>query len=554
MSLTSRGEPQATFILPVYNAGAFLDSTLRATREHLAARPETWELIIVDDASTDTSRSIVEAFLGAHAGEAIRSLRFTDNRGKGFATRAGLGLARGVYSVFTDCDLAYPLSNIDRVMQELRAGADAVIACRVLEKSTYLISPSFFSYLYTRHLMGRLFNVICRALTVPGILDTQAGLKGFRTSVIRPILGAMVLDGFSFDVELLRALQDRRGRIVEIPVSYRYDTEPSTVNFIIDSLAMARDLLRIRARSMLGRYRVTGRPAGASGGLVVHADDFGLAPGINLAIQEGLESGSVTSASILVGGPHAAPALAWASGHPRHDFGVHLNLTQGTPLLAPALVPSLVDRRGRFLRLPRFLLRYALGRIRPQEVLSEWGEQIGAIRAAGVVISHLDSHQHVHLLPGLFRTVAVPLATTHRVPLRVMDGPVCRRGMWPDVKGLLLILATRSAAPGHAARPPSAHGFGTSLMGRPSLRRARRLLARASPGRTYELVVHPGIPDADLARSGDGYRKGRELERRLLDSDEFRALVRNAGFEMVSLGPPLPPRRRAAAGGNGAHP
>jgi len=91
-------------------------------------------------------------------------------------------------------------------------------------------------------------------------------------------------------------------------------------------------------------------------------------------------------------------------------------------------------------------------------------------------------------------------------------------------------------------------------MGRPSLRRARRLLARASPGRTYELVVHPGIPDADLARSGDGYRKGRELERRLLDSDEFRALVRNAGFEMVSLGPPLPPRRRAAAGGNGAHP
>jgi len=552
MSLISRGEPEATFILPVYNAGAFLASTLRATREHLEARPETWELVIVDDASTDTSRSIIEAFLSEHAGEAIRSLRFTDNRGKGFATRAGLGLARGAYSVFTDCDLAYPLSNIDRVMQELRAGADAVIACRVLEKSTYLISPSFFSYLYTRHLMGRLFNAICRALTVPGIQDTQAGLKGFRTSALRPILGSLVLDGFSFDVELLRALQDTRGRIVEIPVSYRYDTEPSTVNFIIDSLAMARDLLRVRARSLLGRYRVTGRSAGASGGLVVHADDFGLAPGVNLAIEEGLESGSVTSASILLGGPHAAPALAWASGHPRHDFGVHLNLTQGTPLLAPDQVPSLVDRRGRFLRLPRFLLRYALGRIRPQEVSSEWAEQIGAIRSAGVAISHLDSHQHVHLLPGLFRGVAVPLATSHRLPLRVMDGPVCRRGIWPDVKGLLLIVATRSAAPGPGAGPPSAHGFGTSLMGRPTLRRARRLLARASPGRTYELVVHPGIPDADLERSGDGYRKGRALERRLLDSDEFRSVVRNAGFEMVSLGPPADPREPASAGGSRA--
>ncbi len=169
MSLALRDGPLATFILPAYNAEAVLAPTLRAAREYLVARPEDWELLIVDDASTDGSRSIIEAFLREHAGEAIRCLRFTDNRGKGFATRAGLGLARGVYSVFTDCDLAYPLANVDRVMQELRAGADAAIACRVLAKSTYLISPSFFSYLYTRHLMGRVFNLVCRALAVPGI-------------------------------------------------------------------------------------------------------------------------------------------------------------------------------------------------------------------------------------------------------------------------------------------------------------------------------------------------------------------------------------------------
>jgi dolichyl-phosphate beta-glucosyltransferase len=547
MSLSIKNEPAATFILPVYNAAPFLAQSLRLVREHLAARPEAWEIVIVDDCSTDATPSIIEAFAGQNPGEAIRCVRFTENRGKGFATRAGLGIARGAWSVFTDCDLAYPLSNIDRLLQELRAGADAVLACRVLKESTYLISPSFFSYLYTRHLMGRVFNVICRAITVPRLLDTQAGFKGFRTDVVRPLLGAMVIDGFSFDVELLRALQDNRARIVEIPVSYRYDSEPTTVNFILDSLRMMRDLIHVRARSLLGRYREPARPAPRTSGLVVHADDFGLAPGINSAIEEGLEAGTVTSASILLGGPHAAPALAWAAGRPTHDFGVHLNLTQGRPILPAALVPSLVDRRGRFLRLPRFLLRYALGRIRPHEVLIEWRAQIRAVRAAGVVISHLDSHQHVHLLPRLFRRVAVRLAAFHRLPLRVMDGPVCRRGIWPDVKGMLLILATLRAVPHDGTATPAAHGFGTSLMGSPSLRRARRLLARARPGRTYELVVHPGIPDAGLLESGDAYRQGRALERRLLASEEFRAVVRNAGFELHHLGSTSRPPDRIAA-------
>jgi dolichyl-phosphate beta-glucosyltransferase len=547
MSLSAKSEPAATFILPVYNAAPFLAQSLRVVRDHLAARPEAWEFVIVDDASTDGTPAILEEFARRHPGNAIRCVRFTENRGKGFATRAGLGIARGAWSVFTDCDLAYPLSNIDRLLQELRAGADAAIACRVLKESTYLISPSFFSYLYTRHLMGRIFNVICRWLTVPRLLDTQAGFKGFRTEVVRPLLGAMVIDGFSFDVELLRALQDNRARIVEIPVSYRYDSEPTTVNFILDSLRMMRDLVHVRARSLFGRYRESARPAARTSGLVVHADDFGLAPGINSAIEEGLEAGTVTSASILMGGPHAAPALAWAAGRPRHDFGVHLNLTQGRPILPAALVPSLVDRRGRFLRLPRFLARYALGRIRPHEVFIEWRAQIRAVRSAGVIISHLDSHQHVHLLPRLFRRVAVRLAAFHRLPLRVMDGPVCRRGIWPDVKGMLLILATLRAVPHDGAAPPAAHGFGTSLMGSPSLRRARRLLSRARPGRTYELVVHPGIPDADLVDSGDAYRQGRDLERRLIASEEFRAVVRNAGFELHHLGPPARPPDRIAA-------
>ena len=323
--------------------------------------------------------------------------------------------------------------------------------------------------------------------------------------------------------------------------SYRYDTEPSTVRFIIDSLEMARDLAHVRIRSFLGRYRAPARTAPPPGRLVVHADDFGLAPGINQAIQEGFQAGSITSASILLGGPHAAPAVAWAAAHPEFDYGVHLNLTQGRPILPADKVPSLVDREGRFLGLRRFLARFVTGRIRTHQVREEWRAQIETVRRAGVRVSHLDSHQHVHLLPRLFRKTALRIARHERVPLRVMDGPVRRRVLAPDFRGLMLALATRVCARPAGLDGVSAHGFGTSLMRRPTVGNVQRLLSRARPGQTYEMVVHPGVPDGALADSGDGYVQGRDLERRLIASEEFRAVVRNAGFELVPLGrAPLP--------------
>src|SRR5262249_46387116 len=153
------------------------------------------------------------------------SIRFEENRGKGFALRVALRRARGRFAIFTDCDLSYALENVPRVLRALEGGADAAIANRVAPDSTYLIRPVFFRYLGTRHVMSRVFNALCRWLAVPGVHDTQAGLKGLRMAAIRPLLGQLVKDGFSFDLELLRALLDHGGRIAEVPVSFRYDCE-----------------------------------------------------------------------------------------------------------------------------------------------------------------------------------------------------------------------------------------------------------------------------------------------------------------------------------------
>lgn len=527
MSLTrTDADPFATLVLPVYNAEGFLEATLRQVAAWLSGRDEPWELIIVDDASRDGTARILDAFERAHIGDAVRILRFDANHGKGFAVRVGLDRASGRFAIFTDCDLAYPLQNIDAILSRLADGAGAAIANRVAPDSTYLIHPSFFSYLFTRHLMGRIFNAIGRAVAVPHLQDTQAGLKGFQSAVVKPLLPCLRMDGFSFDVELLRGLIDRGARIDEVPVAFRYDSEPSTLHFAQDALRMARDLVRVRWRSWRGGYTSDVVPRS----VIIHADDFGLAPGINRAIEEGLETGALHSASILLGGAHAEAALAWAASHPEFDFGVHLNLTQGRPVLAEERVPSLVDKDGRFFPLGSLLARLALGRVEPQEIVAEWRAQIAVTRGAGVRISHLDSHQHVHLIPKIFRGAAVRLATEEHVVLRAMDGPGASSPTHPRLKEMGLAIATRLAVGRRFRHLIAARGAGIPLRDHPTLDALRAMLVEARPGDTIELVVHPGFPDEELRASGDGYREGREGERALLVSEETRSWIRLSGF------------------------
>ena len=545
-----RAQPDVTLVIPVYNAAPFLEANLRTVVEWIAQRPETWELILVDDCSTDATPALIRRL--AREG-VLSAVHLTENRGKGFALRVGLGLGRGRYLLFTDCDLAYPIENAARILERLETGADVAIASRVLAGSTYVISPSFFSYLYTRHVMGRLFNLLCRMVTVPRLTDTQAGLKGFSADVLRPLLGRLVMNGFSFDVELLRALMDRQARIVEVPVSFRYDSEPSTVRFMYDSLVMMRDLLLIRRRSLSGRYRCSERDAPGGSApeaprLVVRADDYGLSPGVNQAIEEGLESGFLTSASIMLGLPHAASALRWAAAHPEHRFGVHLNLTQGVPVLPAGAVPSLVTASGRFRPLGRLLFRFFTGRVRSRQVRAEWRAQIATVRAAGVRVEHLDSHQHVHLLPRFCSKVTVPLAREEGIPVRSMDGPVRGGGLAPDLKGLLLSWASRAARRSGIEDYADAHGAGTALMRHPTLEVLQSLLSRMKPGRTYELVVHPGVVDRALRATGDRYLEGREREQALLSSEECRAALRHAGVTLAERETRPVARARQGAG------
>lgn len=240
-------------VVPVRNGADRLAPHLEALGRFVCdASPQPAELVLVDDASEPGAARLLADFASSARG--VTLLRNDVNRGKGFSVARGMGAARGARRVFTDADLAYPVDEITRIVQELERGSDVAIACRVLPESRYVMSPSFFHYLYTRHLLSRAFNRVVRWTLLPGILDTQAGLKGFTARAAELIFPRLTVPGFGFDVELLYIARKHRLQVCQTAVRYRYDDEPSTVRFAADAVTMSRDLVMIRWNDWRGRY------------------------------------------------------------------------------------------------------------------------------------------------------------------------------------------------------------------------------------------------------------------------------------------------------------
>lgn len=245
--------PRLSVVVPVYNGEERLPGALAQIAQWLDRQRYTTELVLVDDCSRAPAQAVLAAFATSRPG--VTLIRNEGNLGKGASVSRGMLAARGEMRVFTDADLAYPPDEINRIVADLEAGADLAIACRVLPGSRYLISPSFFHYLYTRHLMSRAFNLMVRMTLLRDILDTQAGLKGFTARAAEVVFPRVTIPRFGFDVEALFIAQLHGLTIRQTAVHFRYDEEPTTVRFVRSAARMAADLLSIRLNHLRGRYR-----------------------------------------------------------------------------------------------------------------------------------------------------------------------------------------------------------------------------------------------------------------------------------------------------------
>jgi glycosyltransferase involved in cell wall biosynthesis len=242
--------PSLSIVVPAYNEAARIAHSLNRigdyVRENAAA---DFELIVVDDGSSDDTVGVAARSLPAIANLHSRIIRYAPNRGKGYAVRQGLLAARAPIALFTDADLSTPIAELPKLVAEIVEGkADLTFGSRALDRS--LIGTHQPRY---REWGGRAFNLVLRLATALPYWDTQCGFKAFRMSVCRPLIDAGTIDGFGFDVELLYEAHRAGLRMQEIPVRWDH-RDGSKVHFLRDGSRMLRDAITVRSRGAGGRY------------------------------------------------------------------------------------------------------------------------------------------------------------------------------------------------------------------------------------------------------------------------------------------------------------
>jgi len=245
-----------SIVIPAYNKESVIEATLTKIVDFLNNQDYEWEVIVVDDASTDSTVANIKQFMALYPDIRFRLLVNERNRKKGGAIKRGILDASGKYVVFLDADYAYPINQVNNFLSQLEKGADIVIGNRTDPNTTFLVKPSCFHSIYQRHLLSRTFNLLVRLLLFGGINDTQCGIKGFRIDTARAILEKVTISHFAFDVEILYIARQNGARIVQIPVTYDYIDEPSSVRLFRDALVMFNSLVQIRIKGWRGKYRL----------------------------------------------------------------------------------------------------------------------------------------------------------------------------------------------------------------------------------------------------------------------------------------------------------
>jgi dolichyl-phosphate beta-glucosyltransferase len=233
-----------SIIIPAFNEEKRLPATLDRVRDYLCRQEwEFSEILVVDDGSRDATSEV------ARRTGNVRVLGNPGNRGKGYAVRHGMLEAKGEWALFSDADLSAPIEELDTLWSAAeRANATVAIGSRAIDRSLIGVHQPLF-----RENVGRVFNLLMRAITGLPFHDTQCGFKLFEIHAAREIFSRQRLDGFGFDVEVLYIARHLGYRCLEVPVHWN-DVAGTKVSPLL-GLSAFLDPLKVRWNGITGKYR-----------------------------------------------------------------------------------------------------------------------------------------------------------------------------------------------------------------------------------------------------------------------------------------------------------
>lgn len=244
--MTEEALPDLSLVVPVFNAAGFVERSLADADEFLGRGSLSWEIVAVDDGSTDGSAER----LAASRAKNLTIVTLAENLGKFGALKAGMLASRGRCRLFTDADLPFDLDAVPYMARLVNdRGFHVVTGDRTLQGSDYRPHVSWH-----RDTASLAFSFLVRMLVTGGLFDTQCGLKAFRGDVADALFPLLRENGFAGDVELLYVALKYNLEIKRVPVRLRR-SGPSTVHLGLHSLRMLGRIATLRRAWDSGCYR-----------------------------------------------------------------------------------------------------------------------------------------------------------------------------------------------------------------------------------------------------------------------------------------------------------